>query len=120
MRSKRLFPFALTLLLAIGVQATEGAPLRALAELRATKCCADVCHHGRPTKGAARHCCQVAQDDPGVLVSAVPPLVAPALAAAFLDRSPAVLGEPSWCSVADPAPQARAAPLYLLTRSLRL
>ena len=118
--SKRVFPFALALLLATSVQVTQGAPLRALAELRAAKCCASVCHHGRTTSGAARHCCRVAQDDPGVLAAAKQPLVAPALDGVLLDRAPAVLGEPAWGVVAGPAPLARAAPVFLLTRTLRL
>jgi len=117
--SKRLIPLAVALLLATSVQVTQGAPFRALAELHATKCCADVCHHGR-TKGAARHCCQVAQDDPGVVGAAKQLVTAPTLVAVFVDRAPAVLGEPAWGVIAGTAPLPRAAPLFLLTRTLRL
>lgn len=118
--SKRLFPLTLALLLATSVQATQGSPLRTLAELRAAHCCSHTCRHGRTTSGAARHCCQVAQDDPGVLAGAKPAVDAPAVIAVVLDAVPAVLGAPASGVVTGTPPLPRAAPLFLLTRTLRL
>jgi len=118
--SKRLFPFALAVLLATSVQAAHAAPLRALAELRAVRCCKDTCRHGQPTRSTARHCCQVAQDDPGMLAATpgIVPGAAPAVLA--LDAPLTTPGTPRWTVVAGTAPVARGAPIFLLTRTLRL
>jgi hypothetical protein len=118
--SKRLFPFALAVVLATSVQAAHAAPLRALAELRAVKCCTHVCRHGRTTKSTARHCCQVAQDEPGIVAAAQG--VAPAAEAAVLvlDLPAATLGTPRWTIIAGTTPLPRGAPIFLLTRTLRL
>jgi hypothetical protein len=117
--SKRLFPFALAVLLATSVQAAHAAPLRALAELRAVRCCKDVCRHGQPTRSTARHCCQVAQDDPGILATAQDVGPGPGAVLA-LDRPPATLGTPQWTVIAGAGPLPRGAPIFLLTRTLRL
>jgi len=100
------------------VQAAHGAPGRVLAELHAVKCCANGCHHAR-TNGGARECCGIGQDDPGVLAAtkvlhAPPATPAVDLAALALD---APIGERV---VALPDARGRAAPVFLLTRTLRL
>src|SRR5262245_50858397 len=107
------------LVLTVSVQATHGAPSRAIAELHAAKCCAHVCHHPH-NAGAARRCCQVAQDDPGVVVAANE-LRAPMLLSLPVDVVSAHLGPSSGDVLRDvEAPRGRAAPLFLLSRTLRL
>jgi hypothetical protein len=61
----------------------------------------------------------VAQDNPGILGSAQD--VGPGVAAILvLDRSPATLGIPAWTVVTSSTPLPRGAPIFLLTRTLRL
>jgi hypothetical protein len=115
---KRLVRSAVALVVAIGVQASHGAPLRSIAAIHAVRCCATDCHHGG-TADTARACCGVERDDPGVLGAASPPPApdtAP-LPVVFDLAPPAPLARSSVDGV--PA-AARAAPLFLLTETLRL
>ena len=115
---KRLVRSAVALVLAIGVQVAHGAPLRSIAAIHAVRCCATNCHHGG-TADTARACCGVERDDPGVLAatSAAPPPDASALPLVLDVPRPV----PSARSFVDAVPaSARAAPLFLLTETLRL
>jgi hypothetical protein len=117
--SKRAVSPALALLLALSVQAAHGAALRSVAEIRAARCCSDVCHR-IPSKGAARRCCQVGQDDPGT-VTASKELRAPVLAVACVAPRSAEVGAPTGTPVpTETVARGRAAPLFLLTQSFRL
>lgn len=120
MSSKRLFPFALAVLLATSVQAAHTAPLRAVAELRAVRCCKDTCRRKQPTRSTARHCCQVAQDDPGILGAGHDVVPEAPVGVLVLDQPLATPGTPRWTVVAGTSPLPRGAPIFLLTRTLRL
>jgi hypothetical protein len=115
---RRIAPAVLAVTLAMTVQAAHGAPGRVLAELHAARCCANTCHHAR-TNGGARECCGIGQDDPGVLAGAKV-LPAPAATVA-VDVSAVAVAAPTVERVADlPDARGRAAPVFLLTRTLRL
>ena len=118
---KRLSRASLTLLVAFGVQAAHGAPARATQTLRAVWCCSTSCHHSTSAPAASR-CCGVGQshDDTATIApkaaahaaAATPALVTPALPTAES------LALRRLCT--GSLPGARAAPLFLLTRSLRV
>jgi len=114
----------LVLLIAFGVQTAQGTPTRTLAALRAVWCCLTVCHHSNVGAAASR-CCGVAQSD-GDVATVAPAsrlaapvadgalLVAPGVQQQVLPRTEfRLIG-----AVRDPPP--RAAPLFLLTHSLRI
>jgi hypothetical protein len=117
---RRLLPSALALLVSLAVQAAHGAPVRSVAEVRAVRCCTDVCHRGAG-KTAARQCCRVGQDDPGVLGTS-PATAAPALAAlpATVLTYAGTARDGTAAAAAAGGVRGRAAPLFLLERSLRL
>ena len=107
---------ALVAALVVLMQATLVAAEHATASARVAACCATVCHHARPVNG--RCCCaRVEAPDAALIPSAWHP--APLLGlvgtpAAELSHPDAGLG------IRVPAAHARSAPLFLLTRSLRL
>jgi hypothetical protein len=111
---------ALVLALAFSVQAAHGAPARAAGVLRALHCCATKCHR-TTSAGAAAQCCQVAPSDADTAGRApLPHDLSPALhgvpASILALGLPAVVGAGESFSGAA----ARAAPVFLLSRSLRL
>jgi hypothetical protein len=117
---KRTLATAL-LLAAFVVQAAHAVPAHALAGLRAAACCARRCTHCRSLSDAKRCCGVQARDDvairPAVVKGVAPRLIAQVAAdgSSVCDRPHAVV------SIARPAPHhERAAPLFLLVRSLRL
>jgi hypothetical protein len=115
---KRLVRAAVAVVLAVGVQTAHGAPLRSITTIRAVRCCAANCHHGG-TADTARACCGVELDDPGVLVAASPAPAPDASALPVLFDVPRIVPSPRPFAAAVPA-SARAAPLFLLTETLRL
>lgn len=108
------------LLVALSLQAYV-IPLRANAEIRAITCCAARCHHPRSAAGATR-CCGVEQDasdtatlssSNGVNASAT---YAPLPSSAATGVVYIAIAAPAF----SPRCLPRAAPLFLLTRALRL
>ena len=118
--SRIAFRLTLALLLVVGVQLTSGAASQAVAELSALSCCAHDCGHA-PMHADSSRCCGVASRhaDTAAVAPAMPGVTAPLLAVIGTSLNEAI---PSGLSVAASAmlPGARAAPVFLLTRTLRL
>ena len=127
---RRLISSALVALLTFGVQATYGMPGRAMTGARASWCCSTLCHHGKAVchhvkpAASAAPCCRMNRGDHDDLTVSSPNQRAEAGLAfypAFID-----LGSPPHDRNSTPrsdgilSPRARAAPLFLLTRSLRI
>ncbi|MGH7822664.1 MAG: hypothetical protein ACREQ9_23140 [Candidatus Binatia bacterium] len=115
---KRLTALAATVL-AFGLQVGYAAPSRATTELRAVSCCADHCGHSERPAGAAE-CCNLGQANDGPAANA-------AVARADMPAAPTASLVGLFAASARPAgdfhvaaPRERAAPIFLLTRSLRL
>ena len=119
MTKRLVLRWSIALLLVVGSAAAYAAPLQSLAELRALSCCTHDCHHGAGRAVDPERCCGVAQADTAAPAASAAPAAAPALVATLhaISVSPAALASftPLSGRVA-----ARAAPLFLLTRSLRI
>lgn len=107
---------ALVAVLVVLIQATLVTAAHATASARVASCCATVCHHARPVNG--RCCCaRVEATDAALIPAAWHPAPLLGLSAA----SAAELSHPDAGRVVRaPAVRTRSAPLFLLTRSLRL
>jgi hypothetical protein len=120
MVSSRSVRLVVLTLVALVVQATYGPPARATAVLRAARCCAVRCHNSRSAAHNG-HCCRVFRDS-GVLATIAPVQMVP------LPAGAGTVAGVVWGSLVVPGPalslalsgRPRAAPLYLLTRTLRL
>ena len=119
MTATRLTAASLTLLVAFGVQAAQGAPLRATRSLRATWCCATTCHHA-PTSHGTRECCQARDGDSDTATVRATPTVREPITLAIAVVPPLLAQAAPFRISAEPAFTARGAPVFLLTRSLRL
>jgi hypothetical protein len=112
---------AIALLLVVGTAVSYGAAAQRAAEMSARSCCTHDCGHGPAKAADPSRCCGVAPADAApASVAPAAPSAAPALVALSF-ASPALLADAS--SVADESPDlaaARAAPVFLLTRSLRI
>jgi hypothetical protein len=111
--------WSIALLLVVGTSVSYGAATQRLAELKALSCCAHDCKHGPARTVDPSRCCGVSPDSTATSVTPAAPSAAPALVATLL--APASFAAPS--SLVADAPDvaaARAAPLFLLTRSLRI
>jgi hypothetical protein len=113
--------WAAALVLVLSGHVAYATPSRLTAELRALDCCTNHCHHALPLAGANR-CCGVDESGAQATVSRstqLPPsrslvAVAPAIA-------PAVAMDMALSRPLEPAGAlSRAAPVFLLIRSLRL
>lgn len=118
--SKIALRLALALALVLGAQVTYGAGSRAAAELRALSCCAHDCKHGPARTAAPNRCCGVAPSpgDTASVAPATPDVPAPLLAALGTQLESTFACH----SALAPSPhaEARGAPIFLLTRTLRL
>ena len=122
MSVKRLMAFAQVALIAFSVQAAYGAPARSTQILRAVRCCSSHCNHTK-SPAAAGDCCGVAGAGSEFAVSSQTKLPdgGPAMhiVAVELEALLGIDGNESGCARILPA-RARAAPLFLLTHSLRI
>src|SRR5216684_8486336 len=86
--------------------------------LRASACCKSVCHHAASV-GAASHCCGVrALEDSATVTPTKLSVTAPSVASHTVELAPTAL-QAQLTPVIERA-HARAAPVFLLTRSLRI
>ena len=113
---------AAVLLGAVLLQETYAAPIASIAALRAAACCAEHCQHPVNLSGALR-CCHVKQVARNAARLSTPevPTCASVVLPAFAQSAPASVLLPS--SDEPPflgEPRGRDAPLFLLTRSLRI
>src|SRR5262249_11838135 len=121
--AQRLMSSGLVALVAFGVQVAYGAPTRSTQTIRALSCCAARCGHAKSAAAAGR-CCGVAGG--GSELTAAPqakaPEGGPATPTPFVafDVRPGLDGYHSAWVGAVPTAPARAAPLFLLTHSLRI
>jgi len=120
--AKRCVASTLLLVVTFGVQVAYGAPTRSTGVLRALHCCSTRCDHAKSASAAAR-CCGV--PDAGSELTTSPqtkssddrhPVQTPLISA----NVPAKLDAQRVASLAPVPATARAAPLFLLTRSLRI
>jgi hypothetical protein len=121
---KRRLSSGIVAFLAFSAHAGYAAPAESTQVVRALWCCATHCRHTRSATTAA-HCCKVGRSGGGaVATSAVPKLPARGLAFRAASAAPGgvspVDGHGTGWIEAIPAPRARGAPLFLLTRSLRI
>lgn len=125
MAAKRILRVALLSLIAFSLQAAYVAPARAIEALRAAHCCAARCHHAQSATTASR-CCNVAQDGTDAATLSATKASPPSSATAPLLLAPMPLGGVHFATSAGIAPHLAlraalpAAPIYLLTRTLRL
>ena len=121
---KRLISSALVVLVGFGVQVAYGAPTRSTQTIGALWCCSTRCDHAK-SPAAAAHCCGVAGG--GSELTASPQTKVPeggptTTQTLFveLDVASGLDGHFSAWAGTAPAARGRAAPLFLLTRSLRI
>jgi hypothetical protein len=116
-----LLRWSIALLVVVGTAVSYGAARQSLAELKAMSCCAHDCGH-HPAKAAdPSRCCGVAPAN-AVAASVTPaaPSPAPVQVAALLDAPASIAAVSSVAATSPDLAAARAAPLYLVTRSLRI
>lgn len=120
MSRRRLSHWSVGLVLAIALWATHGPATQAAAELRALAHCAHDCGHDPGRSAAPSRCCGVSPgvDDALAAAPTAPPM-APALLLATAAPADGPLAAPSLAAIAGDG-GARAAPVFLLTRSLRI
>ena len=118
---RALLRWSIALLLVVGTAASYGAAAQSLAELRALSCCTHDCEHSGRRPVDPSRCCGVAPAAGAVVSASVAaPSPAPTLVATLL-APPVTVAVPSLRIAASPdAAAARAAPVFLLTRSLRI
>ncbi len=123
MLAKHSLRVALLCIAVFGLQVAYVAPSQATATLRAAHCCATRCHHARSASAAAR-CCKVEQGVSDAAALSAPkdgqqsnniPAPVFVIPAAFQLSSAGDFA----CSF-SPHVTPRAAPIFLLTRTLRL
>jgi hypothetical protein len=120
MRTRRLAEVVALSLLVLGIETAYAAPMRASSSLRASLCCATHCHHARSPR-AANRCCRIVIGEPALATLSLSPLIEPVatLAASVAGMDVECIAPCRLIPViAEPA-LARAAPLFILTRSLR-
>jgi hypothetical protein len=116
---RSLLRWSVALLLVVGTSASYGAATQSLAELRALSCCTHDCGHGKPADPS--RCCGVASPHAGVAsVTPTVPAPAPTLVAVLLAPPASLAPPPALAAGSQDLAAARAAPVFLLTRSLRI
>ena len=116
---KRAFG-ALPLVVALLVQLGYVVPAHSMARLRAITCCARGCDHARSAARAMRCCGVQPWDDTAMVTPAVAKEMKPQLVA-HASVVPSIVDEAPAAPCARPALRhQRAAPLFLVVRSLRL
>ena len=120
--SRRRALLSLILAMTVGAQVVHGAPARATKLARALSCCAHHCPKHHPvSQTGARHCCDVQPADADTATPAASPLdSSPPFTAAIAIALPAVHAPAPGGAHELPLAAARAAPVFLLSRSLRL
>jgi len=115
---RSLLRWSVALLLVVGTSTSYGAASQSVTELRALSCCTRDCGHRKaadPTR-----CCGVASPHAAVAsITPTSPSPAPVLVAVLLAASASPTAAPVRATAPDLA-AARAAPVFLLTRSLRI
>lgn len=121
MTKRLLSRWSIALLVVVGTAVSYGAARQSLAELKAMSCCAHDCGH-HPAKAAdPSRCCSVAPAN-AAAASVAPAAPSPApVQVAALFVAPASITAPSSRAAESPdLAAARAAPVFLVTRSLRI
>ena len=116
-----LLRVSIALLVVVGTGVSYGAARQSLAELKAMSCCAHDCGHDPAKAADPSRCCGVAPANAAAAsVAPAAPSPAPAQVAMLL-AAPACITAASSLAVESPdLAAARAAPLFLVTRSLRI
>jgi hypothetical protein len=113
-----LLRWSIALLVVVGTAVSYDAARQSLAELKAMSCCAHDCGHDAAKAADPSRCCGVAPANAAAAsVAPAPPSSAPAQLATFL-VAPASITPAS--SLAADLAGARAAPVFLVIRSLRI
>src|SRR2546423_13825650 len=109
----------LVLLAGLSAGPAVAGPTNTYRVLRASACCKSVCHHAASV-GAASHCCGVrtSSEDSATATLTKPSPTAPTVAPHCVELVPVAL-QAQVKPVIERA-HARAAPVFLLTRSLRI
>jgi hypothetical protein len=115
-----LFRWAFALLLVVGTSASYGAATQLVREVKARSCCTRDCGHGPAKTVDPSRCCGVAPASAATTASAPAAPTAPTLVAASLTALTPFAGVPSLGVASPDLAAARAAPVFLLTRSLRI
>jgi hypothetical protein len=112
---------SIALLVVVGTGVSYGAARQSLAELKAMSCCAHDCGHDPAKAADPCRCCGVAPASTAATsVVPVAPSAAPSQVVAVLS-APASITAASSLATASPDPAAaRAGPVFLITRSLRI
>ena len=115
---RSLLRWSVALLLVVGTSASYGAATQSIAELRALSCCTHDCGHQKAADPS--RCCGVASPHAATAaVAPTPSSPAPALVTVLL-ATPASPPAPALAAASPNLAAARAAPVFLLTRSLRI
>ena len=118
---RSLLRWSVVLLLVVGTSASWGAAGQAVAELKALSCCTHDCGHGGEKPADPNRCCGVSSPHIGAVFVAPTPPSPPSTLVAVLSTTAAVLAAPRSLVAESPSlAAARAAPVFLLTRSLRI
>jgi hypothetical protein len=108
-------------LLVVGTAVSYGAARQSLAELKAMSCCAHDCGHDPAKAADPSRCCGVAPASAAATsVAPAAPSLAPAQVVALLAAPASIATASSLVATSPDLAAARAAPVFLLTRSLRI
>jgi len=116
---RSLLRWSVALLLVVGTSASYGAATQSIAELRALSCCTHDCGHQKAADPS--RCCGVASPHAAAAsVAPTPSSPAPALVTVLLATPVSPAAAPALAATSPGLAAARAAPVFLLTRSLRI
>jgi hypothetical protein len=117
---RSLLRWSVALLLVVGTSASYGAATQSIAELRALSCCTHDCGHQKKAADPSR-CCGVASPHAGAAsVAPTPTSPAPTLVVVLPATPASSAATPTLAAASPDLAAARAAPVFLLTRSLRI
>ena len=118
---RSLLSWSIALLLVVGTSASWGAAGQAVAELKALSCCTRDCGHGGEKPADPSRCCGVASPHAAAAsIAPTPSSPAPALVTVLLATPVSPAAAPALAATSPGLAAARAAPVFLLTRSLRI
>jgi hypothetical protein len=116
-----LLRWSIALLVVVGTGMSYGAARQSLAELKAMSCCAHDCGHGPAKAADPSRCCGVAPASAAAASAvSVAPSPAPSQVVAVLSAPASITAAPSLAAASPDPAAARAAPVFLVTRSLRI
>ena len=119
--TKRLrLRWSIALLVVVGTAVSYGAARQSLAELKAMSCCAHDCGHDPAKAADPSRCCGVAPASAAASVAPAAPSPAPVQLATLIAAPATITAVPSLAADSPDLAAARAAPIFLLTRSLRI